>query len=165
MNTMNLSLPSSAARAVVTVNDKRVCLKKSTHDGCVGVYSTDESIVTLKIQSLPHELNEKYWWLWEIFYYIISICGLFNTFIKRNYFTYSFDCKIALSGNTDVCLRMNPQIDGESAFEVKLGEVIEYGVNSYTYNKNIKRRAVIVRLCKYASWVIIGIVVIVVWLY
>lgn len=161
MNTLHLTLPLYAENAVVTIDDKRVVQKRA--NGVLSVeHSTESSSVNLKICSLPHELNEKYWWLWAFFYYVISVCGIFNTFIKREYYSYEFECAVPLNGDTNLALIMGSKGDGTKAFEVKSGVVSDEQINKFSFDKTIKRKTWILRIAKIASWIaIVAIVVLV----
>lgn len=163
MNTLHLSIPSYAANALITIDGTRVLpiTQKKGQNVCVD-YSTERDSVSLVVQSLPHELTEKFWWLWAFLYYIISICGIFNTFIPREKYVFYYQADIALNGDTELKLTVNARSDCGRAFEVAFGAVREERANAYTYLKIVKRRAWILRIAKIASWIAIAVITIVI---
>lgn len=165
MNTLHLTLPTYASNALITVDGKRVVPNVVGGKGACVDYSTERDVVSLGVQSLPHELTEKFWWLWAFLYYIISICGILNTFIPREKYVFDYQVDVPLNGETALNLIMNAKTDGGRAFEVAGGAVNEERANAFTYLKIVKRRAWILRIAKIASWIAIAVITTIVIIY
>ena len=82
MNTLQLKLRNQASfRPIVKIDDKEIKLKKNEFGSMVGNYSTDKNKVNLKIYTLPHEFESKYWFLIYLLYQFENIQYYLNYYI------------------------------------------------------------------------------------
>ena len=158
MNSLQLKLRKQFSfTPLVSIDNKIAKLKKNEFGGLTTKYQTEKDEVEIKIFTLPNELNYKFWFLMSLFFYIVSIFGIFDLPYNRNYYTLEYKGKVKLSENTILDLTMAKPADNIKAISVKDGPFDDNETNIYIFNEKIKKRRRLLIGLKIASWVLIAV--------
>lgn len=126
---------------VVEVNGQNVKLKKDKFGNYENEILVNTNDVDIKVYRYL-ELNSKLWWLLSIFYFVISIFGIFDTLKEKNCIVIDFHLKINMSeidnANIELCAKTF-QTQGK-AFEIVSNCNYEEISNTYFLDARAKKR-------------------------
>ena len=161
MKTINLKLVGISAKfsPVVLIDDKPVSLKKNNFDAYEGSVQTEKDEVSLQIfRNL--ELSSKWWWLYAIISFIISIFGIFEPLYDKKCIALNCAYSLKLSEKNDLTIRFHPIKDQTKAVDVETSCEISELANLYVADKKAKKRWLWQLLTKIAIWIVIIILVV-----
>lgn len=96
----NLTIKISGAgkqNNLIFIDDKEVKLKKNSFGSYDHTVQTEKDTVNIKIKSLL-EINSKMWFLTNIFFFIISVFGIFDIRLPKKCLAVSFEENVKLHG-------------------------------------------------------------------
>lgn len=158
MNNLQIKLRSPGSfRPIIKIDDKDIKLKKNEFGSSVGKYSTEKDKVEIKIYTLPHEFDTKYWFLLFLLYYIVSIFGIFDVRYSSNLYRLEYSGTITLQENTILDLVFEKRTKDGKALSCKEGPFDDNESNVYIYNPKTNKRIKIALAFKVCSWVLIAI--------
>lgn len=125
---------------VVTANGAPVALKKNAHGNYSGRLETDKDTVKLEVARYL-DIGGILWFLAQLFFFLISIFGIFDVHRKEKCITPDFAVEIDLkdSGNS-VALRCNTQKADAKAIDVDTDLETRELSNVYRLDANAKRK-------------------------
>lgn len=125
---------------------------KSLHYILVVNYQTTKNKVNVKIvKSL--EINSKLWWLSEIFFFIISVLGIFDTRADKRCQVTSCDFDVELTKQTNMTVSFNKFEEDGKAVEIESNVAVSENKNVYYIDKIAKKRIKVTRIVKLAFWI------------
>ena len=143
MNNLNIILKEKLRPYTDVMIDNEIVVPKKVKKGVYKIdYPTENSSVTLHVRSYSR-YQTKWWFVLEIFYFLISIFGIFDQRFDK--YCYTTHCKINLgvSNQTDIKLRIvSPRNNGvvvkiESDLQVQEIENV-YKIDEVAKNKQKK---------------------------
>ncbi len=163
MNTINLKITGAEKyNPTIMVDGKTFQTKKNKFGSTTATITTEKDSVEVVV-SKTLELADKWWWLWAIAYYIVSIFGIFD--IKYDTKCVVFDCKFNLkvTENCSFNLAFNKYAEGGKAVEITSDNEVEEIKNNFAIDKKAKNRWKLYFAFKVVSWValVIGLFVII----
>lgn len=125
----------------VEVNGKIVDLKKNKHGNYDGIAFVDNDTANVKVYR-HLELNSKLWWLKSIFYFIISIFGIFDSMKEKSCIVIDCNIQVDMSNTENATLNLFSYLpkDQSTAFKINSNCTINTISNSYILDKRAKKR-------------------------
>ena len=163
MNTLKLKVVNGDAnQTVVRIDGKDVQIKKGKHGSGEIVYTTDAAVARVTVHTFM-EIKGKWWWLTSLFYFFISIFGIFDRHSNWKCWAISYDATVALQGETQAVLRVLRWRDGQPAVALDGVETKEKENKCFVDTVAKKRRTLMrfVKLAIAAAAVIIAALLIV----
>ncbi len=139
MNTLNLQVVNPYQNnAFIMLDGEIVKLKKSKRGRYEYSYQTKKSSVSVTLYQYSPLLTT-FWFFTELFYFIISVFGVFDGYRSKKGLTVSLNAEIQLEENTDCLIRLlNAKVDSPCAvIETANVNVIE---NTCFINEKINKR-------------------------
>ncbi len=127
--------------------------KKNKYKNYIYEVETEKKELELQIYSI-HELSDRFWFLWTIFFFIIGLFGIFNPRYDKRCMDLRYIGKIHIEQDSELTIAFKTCMDGKKALTFKGNCLIEDNdTNVYRKNKTLCRRFRIIK------WIKIGIVV------
>lgn len=134
---------------VTEVNGQNIKLKKDKFGNYQSKILVDTDEVDIKVQRYS-ELNSKLWWLLSIFYFVISIFGIFDTLKEKNCITIDCHLKVNMreTDNGFMELKAKKFETQGKAFEIVSNCNGEEVSNNYYLDNKAKKRKRIMTIVK-----------------
>lgn len=145
----------------VEIDGKIVKLKKNSSSGLYeGTFSTEKDTVDMKVYRYL-ELNSPLWFLTAIFYFLVSIFGIFDS--RKEKSCIVLDCHFEIKLDKDITnleLWTNPLKTQGRAFELSKECDVKEIKNEYYFDAKAKKKIKWLRLVKFILFVgiVIGLV-------
>lgn len=142
---------------VVEVDGKLVALSANKFGNYEGKVQVEKDQVDIKVYRVL-ELNSKLWFLKYLFYYIISILGIFD--VMREKKCVVMDCHLSLTLKGDeqssILLTCNRMQNQAKAFEITSNCTVQEHSNLFLIDKRAKRKKRVLGFAKFV--VFIGVI-------
>ena len=102
-------------------------------------YQTEKSDATIIIKRFL-EINSKFWLLWQLLFFVISVFGIFDMHGSKGYFVVDCEFKISLNEDTKVTLKMNDSPQKTTACQIECNTSYEEIKNQYFIDEQAKKR-------------------------
>lgn len=118
MNTFNLKLTGSyLGNAIVLVDGKPIQLKKNKFANLAASCQTEKQSVILEIYRAL-DVGGALWFLAQLFFFVISVFGLFDVRNRRKHVGLVYRAEICLQQESSMILRCNLPVACAKAFEI-----------------------------------------------
>ena len=160
----NLTIKISGASKLnnlIFIDDKEVKLKKNSFGSYDHTVQTEKDFVNIKIKSVL-EINSKSWFLTNLFFFIISVFGIFDYRMPKKCLSVAFEENVKLTGEqNDITISMLNQIADKPCVLTKSNCEIEEIQNTCIQDKIALKRMKTLKRTKILLWValIIGAIV------
>lgn len=159
MNTLNLSLLKAAYYNPFVMIDGKLMKTKKQQGALTCSYSTDKDSVDVKIFKCS-ELCGKFWFLWWLLFFVISVFGLLNAPYGKDYSVIDCEFDVALQGETEFIGTLNHSKQGSGkAIDYPAKETISEIRNEYYSDEKIKRKKKFIGFLSVIVWIAIIITV------
>ncbi len=161
MNQLNLKVRKGADKySKILIDDKKVKSKKDSFGSRIIKYETENDTVDIKIYSYL-EINNKLWLLTNIFFYIISLFGLFD--IRLNKTCKVVDCHFVVKMKDLVNMTIttkgkNTQTPQEA--EVECDSEYQAKENVIYIDSVAKKRFKILKIAKIITFILIMAIIV-----
>lgn len=153
MKTLNLKLTGVNSKVIpnIEVDGKNVKCKKNEFGAFEADIQTEKDEVEV-VFSRVLELKSRFWWLFALISFIVSIFGLFEPPYDRK--CISIDCKfkIKLNETNNVKVIFNRLSKQGKAVEIETENEFEEIKNEYKTDKTAKTRWIILLVIKLLVW-------------
>lgn len=159
MKTLNLKIRGGIGlNPLIQIDGKNVEYKKDKYEAIEINYKTESDFVDLKIQNVL-EIKGKFWWLTQMFFFIISLFGILNPKLNKNLYSIDYQAKINLiEEQNDIVLKLNSTNINKPAIEI-VGDVnVEEEVNQIIIDKEAKKRKKVLLISKIISWILLIVI-------
>lgn len=160
MKTVNFKLAGVNSKFIpnLFVDNEYVALKKNEFDSYEASIQTDKDEIEVVI-TRELELKSKFWWLYAIITFIVSIFGIFEPGYDRK--CISVDClfKFKLNDNNNIKIKFNTMNKSGKAVEIENINSCQEIKNQYIIDKTAKIRWTILLVVKLVFWVGLAILV------
>ena len=144
MNEVNIKVTGGIKlNPIIFVDGKQLKVKKNQFGSLQATYTTDKDTIELSICKYL-ELSGKFWFLFAILFFIISIFGILNPFYDRKCIVIDSQHIIKLKEKNDVNIIFKNMVDQGQAVEIK---------NIYYVDKKVKKRWIILIVTEVCVWV------------
>lgn len=160
MKTLNLKLQGGLElKPIIEIDGKVVPYKRNKYKNIILSYETDKEEIDLRIKNIL-EINGPYWWLIQMFFFIITIFGILNPKLEKLCYSINYHSKIKLDKEkTAIAIKFNPLKDKNRAIEtIDEGEITEIE-NEYLLDLKAKKRKKILKILYLLSWIVLIAVV------
>ena len=131
----------------IFIDGKRAKISKKNGEKVVE-YQTDNPTVELKIKRYTF-LNLRLWFLVEVFFFLISVFGIFDKRIKKPYIESRCKFTLVAGQNTFVNIRLMPVYEGGKVILLESNCAGSEDENIFVSNKKLKNRNRVMRLTKF----------------
>ncbi len=153
MNKLKIKFTAtSKIRPVVFVDGTPLKMKKNKFDSLEGEITTDKSQVEISICNYL-EINSKLWFLSSLFFFFISLFGIFD--IRYDKLCAVSSCKfiLKLTGDDNVNFSFRRFADKSKAVELDTDTKFEELENVWNVDTRAKKRLKIMRITKILLWI------------
>lgn len=149
MKTVNLKFTGMGYvdNPIVYVDEKPIKLVKNQFNNLTSRVDTENDKVNIKIYKAL-DVGGFLWFITQIFFFLISIFGIFDVRQKNRYLTLEYQGEIILGETNDITLRCNPPKDNAKAFEIEGDLQTAEAENKYYIDKNAKKRLKLLLITK-----------------
>lgn len=165
MNKLTVKLNGYASKdTMFLVDGQKVKFKNNRFGNKEFVYQTEKSKVNITINRFL-EINSKFWLLWQLLFFVISIFGIFDMRSSRGYFVVDCEMNVDVSEDTKLTLKMNDSPKNDYACTYECNTQVEEVKNQYYVDEKAQKRGKILvwaKILTFAVFAIIGIVIVVV---
>lgn len=155
MNNLNLIIEDkSSLEPVVFIDNSIVETRRNNRDINIS-YQTDKSEIEVSICRYL-ELSNKLWWLFALFFFVISIFGIFNPHYDKKCIQIDYKFKVKLKENSEI--RIDVQKIGTKAIAIESNCEYEISSNFLSVDKRAKKRLRTIKFLEVLAW--IGIVIV-----
>ena len=137
----------------VRIDGKPVRLKRNAYGNYTYRAATEAETVRVSVTYLS-ELRSRFWFLASLFFFVVSLFGLFDSFDRRCR-EMVCDLTVHTDGNGPLILRFFPYADGARAMAYEYDGTVTETENKYYFNAAAKKRLKILRFVKIAVWLAI----------
>ena len=161
MKTLNLKLTGSQnlTDTVVCIDDEEVKIKKNEFKNLTCNFQTEKDRVNLKIYKAL-DVGGVWWFLTQLFFFVISIFGIFDIHSKNRYLGLQYESEIDLTEDGNITLGCNRPKENAKAFEVETNLQTTEINNKFFVDEQAKRKLKILTISKVALFVIVVAVII-----
>ncbi|MCM1043802.1 MAG: hypothetical protein NC350_06355 [Corallococcus sp.] len=152
MNTLSIKINKSVfTTSEVTVDGQSVRFVKNKFGNYEHNLKTEKNAVEITLKT-RNELNDRFWFLWSMLFFLISCFGIFDVRYNKN--CLSYDCKfiISLTGSS---VTVAPQNGNEQRVAVVGDCAVAELSNNVFKDERLKKRFKILRLTKLLTWIVI----------
>ncbi|NCB48805.1 MAG: hypothetical protein EOM55_04245 [Clostridia bacterium] len=145
---------------LVFIDDKEVKLNKNSFGSYSYDVQTEKDSVNIKIKSIL-EINSKMWFLTNIFFFIISIFGIFDYRLPKKCLSISFETNVKLKNEqNDISISLLTQQVGKPCAEIKTECGVEEIKNFCEQNIIALKRLKTLRITKIFLWIALIVAVV-----
>lgn len=145
----------NVSNIILKVNDSPLTLKKNEFGSLVGVYKTEEEKVRVKINNYLN-IGGVIWFLIQIFFFLISILGIFDVHRKEKCMMIDFEMDVDLKEENHITLQLNSQKKERSqAVQIQTDLVFHEVMNEYFLDSVAKRKLKVLKITKIVLTIII----------
>ena len=140
MKSLNLKVTGSQylGNSIVYVDDKPVNLKRNEFKNLTCKYETEKDTVNLKVYRML-DVGGVWWFITQLFFFIISIFGLFDIHSKNRALGLEYECEVYLKEENNITLSCNPPRDNTQAFKVETDSQITELSNKFYIDQSAKK--------------------------
>ncbi len=160
MKSLNLKLVGINSKVIPTIkaDDQLVVCKKNQFGSFEANIQTEKDEIELSF-SRELELKAKFWWLYALISFIVSIFGIFEPFYDRKSITFDCKFKIKLNEINDIKIKFNSFSSQGKAVELETTNEFEEIINEYKIDKQAKKRWIILLILKIIIWIALAILI------
>lgn len=148
---------------VVSIDNKPVKLKKYVFGCLICKYQTGKDKVNIKVYRML-DVGGFIWFLTQIFFYLISIFGIFDVRRKERCFVVDFETEIDLKDQNKITLQLNNAKENEQAINVQTDLDSHEISNKYYLDYKAKKTLKVLKITKVLLTLAIMAIVIVVFM-
>ncbi len=155
MKNMNLKIlgVSNKFKPYVMIDGKIVQYKRNNFGSYEINYQTEKDEINLKIFKFL-ELQSKFWILWALLSFIISILGVFEPWYEKKCLVVDCNFNLKLKEQQKIEIKFNNMAVEGRATEIKADCEVEEVENKYYIDKKAKTRWKILLAIKIVIWVV-----------
>lgn len=137
---------------IVLINDKKEKIKTNQFNSLNYTCSTDAEKLNVKIFNYT-ELGGKLWLLKYLFYFFLSIFGIFDGRLKKNYYTIAFEADLIIKQDSKFILKLKQPKHDAQIIEVQTENEIDIKQNSAKLDEKCNKRKKILKITKILLWI------------
>lgn len=158
MNKLNLKFRGGKLKdLLIQIDNDPIKFKQNKFGNFEYNYETEKDVVNIKIQRVL-ELQSKFWFLWQMLFFVISLFGIFDRRLDKRCVIIDAEYNVNVNENSQIEFMLD-YTKPESVLKVQSNAEIEQVKNVSYVDKNLKKRLKILRLTK--IFTAIGVVILV----
>lgn len=160
MSLLTIKVRSLKKYAVqVSVDGRRVKGKSDKTGNMIYTYHTDEDRAKVEIFNV-NELSSSLWWLWSIFYFFISVFGIFDPGYGNNFFDVRCNFSVDTTRDANLQVKIGTSDNGIRCNVWQCDTCATPIDNEFSKNERLQRRIKSNKILKVFLWIVtIAIVV------
>lgn len=136
-----------AGNTVVAVDGEPVRFKKNEFGNIVSNYRTDKDRVNVKVFRML-DVGGIFWFLAQLFFFLISIFGIFDVHRKERCIVIDYEAEIELGEVNSLVLRVNRPQENSKAVEIETELSVREISNVYYVDAKAKKKLKALRIAK-----------------
>lgn len=137
----------SVGETIVSIDNTPIKFKKNSFGSSICKYQTEKSQVNIKITRYL-DVGGFVWFLTQLFFFIISIFGIFDIYYKERCLVIDFDMDIELKEENKLTLHLNSLKENSKAIDIETDLVVKEKSNNYYLDTNAKETLKKLKLTK-----------------
>ncbi len=146
---------------LVSIDDKPVKCKKNRYGNLVCNYQTESDRANIRIYRLL-DVGGFVWFLTQIFFFLITIYGIFDVHRKERCWVIDFEAEVELKDTNYMTLQCNYPRENGNAINVQTDTVCRELSNSFFLDRKAKKTLKWLKLTKFLLAVAITVIVVLV---
>lgn len=150
VNSLNLKISNTASfKPAIYVDGKILKYKKDNFGNLITTYNTNKNVVSIEIKKL-YDINGPLWFLTSLFFFVISIFGIFDIKPNKRCISIVASFKINLTKSCSLKIGFKSRTQLEKAFELETTdcEIVEETGNNYFIDTTAKKRYKTMKIVK-----------------
>lgn len=123
---------------LIKIDDKPIKFKKNQFGNLICKHQTDNDKVNIKIIRLL-DVGGMFWFITKLFFFIISVFGLFDVHHKEKCQVIDFETEIYLKDENKLTLQLNNFQENNEAINIQTDLLYEQISNKYYLNTKAKK--------------------------
>lgn len=123
---------------VIKIDDKPVKFKKNKFGSLVCKYQTESDKINIKVFRTL-DVGGIFWFLTQIFFFLISIFGIFDVHHKERCLVIDFESEFELKEENKITLQVNSPRENEGAISIETSLISQVVSNKYYLDTNAKK--------------------------
>lgn len=152
MNKLTFKVMNPQPNIWVSVDNKDVIAKRDKNGHDEYVYESEKSSVDVTLYKYL-EVNSPLYMLWQIFFFIISVFGIFNKRLDKKCVVLKYRATINLDADTKIIARINTNYKETKALSIETSAEVVEQENLREVDKNAKKRLKLLKIIKLLLWV------------
>lgn len=124
---------------VVTIDNQVMRVKKNKFGNMICVFETEKNTVKIKVNTFL-DIGGIAWFFIQIFFFLISIFGLFDLHRKEKCRIVDFEMDVDLKEENKIKLQFNPQKENNRAIHIQTDLVSREVINTYDLDTLAKKK-------------------------
>ena len=154
MSLLTIKVRSLKKYAVqVLVDGRRVKGKSDKTGNMIYTYHTDEDKAKVEIFNV-NELSSPLWWLWSIFYFFISVFGIFDSGYGNNFFDVRCNFFVDTTRDANLQVKIGANVDGTRSNVWQCNTVATPIDNEFCKNQLLQKRIKNNKILKVFLWIL-----------
>ena len=142
-------------RPQVSIDGNILQFKKNEFDSYECQFQTDNNEIELVV-TRELELKYKFWWLFAVISFIVSIFGIFEPFYDRKSIAIDARFKVKLDSQNSIILKFNPLSTQGKAVTLEGANEPGEIENRFYIDKIAKKRWILLLILKILVWIGLG---------
>ncbi|MBR1925679.1 MAG: hypothetical protein IJ837_02365 [Clostridia bacterium] len=157
MNRLKLTIKSPPKNLCVEIDGE--VFEPEKNDFSNYCYSVETEKETMKIVITRFlELETKFWWLWQILYFFVSLFGILDLKQENRQLKILYSAEVELNGDNFIDLIINKS--GDKAVNIlNTNAEIKETENKLEKSKTAIKRKKIIKYSKIVAWILIFVIV------
>ena len=147
---------NSPLNPAITVDGKDCAVKRNQYGNKTVTVDSNSDYAEIRIFNVIAE-SSPLWVLYSLFFFFISVFGIFDVRENRKCFVIDVTIKVRLYGDTDFDVAYLPLNDGAKAVEIACDGDYSVENNVYSIDETAKKRRKIMLLVKIALWIALAV--------
>lgn len=144
---------------VVNVDESPVKFKKNEFGSFVGKIQTDNDKANIKVFRML-DVGGLLWFVTQLFFFVISIFGIFDVHHKERCLVVDFECEVDLKEENKITLQPNSLQEDGKAIDIQTDLTCQEVTNKYYLDENAKKKLKILKFTKiFLALAIIGVAI------
>lgn len=144
---IKLTGAQNIGETIVSIDDKPVKFKKNEFDSLVCKYQTENDKVNIKVIRML-DIGGVFWFLTQIFFFLITIFGLFDIHHKERCLVVDFETEVDLKEENTLTLQFNTPQENGTAITLQTDLTNKEISNKYYLDTKAKKKLKALKITK-----------------
>lgn len=144
---IKLTGQQNLGETVINIDDKPVKFRKNEFGSLICKYQTENDKVNIKVFRML-DVGGMLWFITQLFFFLISIFGIFDTHYKERCLVIDFETEVDLKEDNKITLQINSPKENENAIIVQTDLINQEVSNQYYLDTSAKKTLKILKFSK-----------------
>lgn len=160
MKEVNIKIMGDARDTVLFADGERLNLKKNEFHNYACKYATEKDRIKIELYR-ELDVGGVLWFITQLFFFVISIFGIFDTHIKRSAVVFDFSAEVDIPDSGDICLKLNRRSESGQAVTLETAFNAQESANEYYVDEKARKTFKLLRIAKVLTAIAVVAIVII----